>query len=113
VIIDNLNLESVTAIEPETNPPLAVDADTPLPVTVARQFFQLVGWGHPQILNPQGRIQLRQAHHRPLQNLARQAARLAAGKEDFRFRIGEGLYHPFNHKQIVYENQGALIALTN
>jgi hypothetical protein len=44
VIIDNLDLESVSVLPPEADPPLVVDSDAVLTRTIASQGFQPVPW---------------------------------------------------------------------
>ena len=44
VVIDDLDIENITAFESKTNSPLFVDADAPFAFFVASQSFQAIRW---------------------------------------------------------------------
>ncbi len=90
MVIDNFNFEGMTALEPETNPPLAIDANAPLPSTITRELFQLIGRRQVQILDPG------QPHCSPFQNFSRQTTGLSGGEEAFCFGVSERLDHRLN-----------------
>jgi len=50
VIISNFNIQGMTCIPPEANPPLLVDSDTVLAVAITLQGFKLIGYRDRQIL---------------------------------------------------------------
>ena len=50
MVINDLHVISIALAPFKTNAPLVVDANTVLALTVARQFFEVVGWWYPQIL---------------------------------------------------------------
>lgn len=89
VIIRTLDVERIAILEPETQPPLIVDADAVLSGTFALQCFKTIRWRKPQILQLDRRMQLQQTHRRALQNIPRQAPRFSALEETLRFGIGE------------------------
>ena len=74
MIIGNFDIERVTILEPETNPPLIVDADAVLSGAIAAQRLKAVRWRQPQIIQSDYRIQLREPHRRAFQNILRQTA---------------------------------------
>ncbi len=96
MVIDNFNFEGMTALEPETNPPLAIDANAPLPSTITRELFQLIGRWKAQILDPGRGMKLIQPHCSPFQNISRQTTGLPGGEEAFCFGVSERLNHRSN-----------------
>ena len=51
MVIDNFNIEGITAFESKTYSPLIVDADAPLALSVAFQRFQTIGRRRAQVIN--------------------------------------------------------------
>jgi hypothetical protein len=105
VVIDNLDIEGMSALEPETNSPLAIDANAPLPSTITRELFQLIGWWQAQILNPGCGMNLTQTHCRPFQDFGRQTTGFPGGEKAFRFGVSERLNHRLKCKHYVYDWQ--------
>jgi hypothetical protein len=87
VIINNLNLDGITILKAKTDAPLVIDADAMLPKAVMLERLQVVGWRQAQILKAGGCIQLCESHGCALENVSREATRLAAGVEAFRLGI--------------------------
>ncbi len=96
MVIDNLDIEGMTALEQETNPPLAIDANAPLPRTITRELFQLIGRRQAQILDPGRGMKLIQPHCSPFQYFSRQTTGLPGGEEAFCFGVSERLDHRLN-----------------
>ena len=105
MVIDNLNIEGMSALEPETNPPLAIDANAPLPGTITRKLFQLIGRWQAQILDPGCGMNLTQTHCSPFQNFSRQTTGFPGGEEAFCFGVSERLNHRLKCKHYVYDWQ--------
>ncbi len=93
MVIDNFDIEGMSALEPETNPPLAIDANAPLPSTITSEFFELIGRWQAQILDPGRGMKLSQTHGSPFQNFRRQTTGLPGGEEAFCFSVSERLDH--------------------
>ena len=93
VVIENLNIERIAFIESETDSPLRVNANAPLPFPIALQSLQHVRRGQAQILDASRGVQLCKAHRRTHSNLRRKTARLARRVESLRFGVGEGVDH--------------------
>jgi hypothetical protein len=72
VVVHDLDLECIAALEAEAQPPSLTDSDTVLPDAVAFQRFETIRRRQPQILQPTRRIQLQKAHRRAFQNVLRQ-----------------------------------------
>ena len=51
MIIDDLNIVSIAILPPETNPPLVIDTNTPMPSPITFQLFQSVIGRHPEIVH--------------------------------------------------------------
>jgi hypothetical protein len=75
VIIRDLYVKGVAALEPEAQPPLIVDPDTPLSLAVTFEPFQSIGWGQPKVLDSRGRVDLHQSHKGPRLDIRRESAR--------------------------------------
>jgi len=58
MVIDDLDVEGMTAIETKTQPPLIVDADAPPACPIALQRFEAVGKRLAQILGTRGEMQI-------------------------------------------------------
>ena len=80
MVIDKLDVPGMPIAPVETQPPLAINPDAPLPGAVAAQFFQAVGRRQAQILQgPNGLQQFQTRQGRSL-NLARMRAAEEYGK---------------------------------
>jgi len=93
VAVNNLNIVSVAVLKTETDTPSIIDADAPLPFSIARKFLKMIGRGHTQILNFHSGIKLLQSHEGALQHFFLPSARFTAVKKRFRFGICKCLYH--------------------
>lgn len=102
----------MAALEPETYPPLPVDANAPLTFPITGKLFQLIGRWQAQILDPRGGMYLTKAHRRPLQNFCWQPPRLSRSEEALSFGIGECLNHGAKHKQYVYALSSRFVRTT-
>jgi hypothetical protein len=60
VIVDNLDLVSISIPPLKANPPLIVDPQTPLPFPVAPQRFQPIGGRLKKLLQPGNPVNLPQ-----------------------------------------------------
>jgi hypothetical protein len=87
----------MASVKAETHTPLVVDANAPLPGTVATQGFEPVRWRHAQVVHYGGSVQLRESHQRTPKNVRRQAAGLARQEQAFGLRVCE----VFNHRPII------------
>lgn len=66
MVVDDLNVTGMAALEAETEAPLIVDADAPLPTPIALQSLQLVVGRNTQIgqrFRPVEHRQLAQGHN--------------------------------------------------
>ena len=57
MIIHNFHVTRVAIRPVETDTPLIIDADAPLPQPITRQPLQTIAWRDSEILNPLGGIQ--------------------------------------------------------
>jgi hypothetical protein len=48
VVINDFNLVRVGALPVKANPPLVIDADTPLATAITSQSLKPIAWGHHQ-----------------------------------------------------------------
>jgi len=74
MIINDLDILCMSVLEPETNPPLVVNAETPCARLVSSQRFQLIAGRHTQFFGVCYLVQLQQLAASPLPNIERQAA---------------------------------------
>jgi hypothetical protein len=94
VAIDDLDIKRVTVPETEAQPPLVVDANAPLAVTVASQQLETIGDRFAQVFGTCGDIEIPQSSHCPAQDILWQSPRTARGEQPFRVLVGEAPYHP-------------------
>jgi hypothetical protein len=93
VVIDDLYIKCITALEPKTETPLIVDANAPLTNAITDQLLQSVGGRQSQIIDSCGCIQLQQAHDCAFSNLPRDPPGLTSREQAFCFTVGEGQDH--------------------
>ncbi|MDO9559651.1 MAG: hypothetical protein Q7I89_08185, partial [Syntrophales bacterium] len=105
VIINNFNIVSLAVFKPETDAPLFVDADAPLPGANSYQRFQAVRWRHTEIVDNRCRVDLRQPLYRTLQNVGRKTSGFPGDIKTFGFSIRECSNHGNVYKLIVYDSQ--------
>ena len=74
MIIDNVDLPSVSITPNETNAPLVVDANAMLPGAVASKNFEPVAGRDPQVIKAASRVDCHQLGPSPLLDLSGQAA---------------------------------------
>jgi hypothetical protein len=60
VIVHDLHIVRIIVSPNKTYPPLVVDPDAMLSVTVPFQYFQPVAWGYPQVLQGPGAMEIEQ-----------------------------------------------------
>jgi hypothetical protein len=93
MVINDLHVIGIALAPFKTNTPLVVDANTVLALTVARQFFEVVGWWYTQILQRVSAIkQLKLPPYTTL-NVLRQLARELAPKQFCGFFVLKALDH--------------------
>lgn len=56
MVIDNLNVGGISRAPAEADPPLLVDADAVLPLSVTPELLESVAGGEPQIVEDHGSI---------------------------------------------------------
>jgi hypothetical protein len=81
MIVDDLDVVGVTVFPPETDPPLFIDPDVVLSLSVPGKLFESVSWGNAHIIQRLGGVQqqeLPQCH--PTQGVIK--LRLAFPEED-------------------------------
>jgi hypothetical protein len=93
VIIDDLNIKSMTVTLPETDPALLVDPNAVLALPIAFQSLQLIRARNRKILQVSSRIQLLQFHQRPLLNVARETLGVFATPDPLGLSTSKGLDH--------------------
>jgi hypothetical protein len=71
MVIDDLNVESVTLRKAKAHPPLLIDSDTPFAFPIALKSFQMIRRRGLEIFNLSRRIELRKSHRRSSPNLRR------------------------------------------
>jgi len=54
MVVDDLHVEGVALLPPETDSPLVVHANTPLTFSVSVQLFQLVTWRETEVFESLG-----------------------------------------------------------
>lgn len=57
MVVDNLHIEGVALLPPETDSPLVVDPDTPLTFPIPGQLLELVAGRNSEVLESAGCIE--------------------------------------------------------
>lgn len=93
MIINDLDILCMSVLEPETNPPLVVNAETPCARSVSSQRFQSIAGRHTQFFDVCDLVQLQQLAASPLPNIGRQAAHPFVSEYSGCFTITKGFDH--------------------
>jgi hypothetical protein len=93
MIVHYFDLKRVATTPKKANPPLIVNADTPLPFASARKFFQSICRRNSKIGDIRCAVQHAQLPQRDLLNIRRQFARAAQFKNAFCFSAFERSDH--------------------
>src|SRR5215217_5842127 len=80
-------------IELKADAPLHVDADRPLPLTVARELVQPIGGGLRKLREASSLVQYRQLRFRPFKDLRRDLPGAPAHEDPRRILVPEAPYH--------------------
>jgi hypothetical protein len=112
MIIGYFDIASLAVFKPETDAPLIVDANAPLPGAISAQRFQAVGWRHAEVIKRHGRVQLGQSLASPPQHVGREVFRSPGRKKTFGLSIRESSDHENDHKQVVYNSQADFVLLS-
>jgi hypothetical protein len=94
VVINDLDIKCVTALEAKAQPPLVVDADASLAGPIPTQKLQPVGGRLAQVSGTGGDIEVPQAGQRTAQDVPRQPPGRSGREQPFRFLVGEAPDHP-------------------
>jgi hypothetical protein len=93
MVINDRHVISIVLAPFKTNAPLVVDANTVLALTVAGQFFEVVGWWYTQILQRVCAIKKLKLPPRTTLDVLRQFARELAPKQFCGFLVLKALDH--------------------
>ena len=112
MVINDLHVISIALAPFKTNAPLVVDANTVLALTVARQFFEVVGWWYPQILQRVCAIKELKLPPCTTLDVLRQLARELAPKQFCGFFVRKTLDHGADDNASRYDCR-ALLCIGN
>jgi hypothetical protein len=93
VVINNLGIEGVAALIPETDSPLIVDAQAPETLAIAMQRFQPIARRHTKINDADRGVYRYQPLQRPLLDICRKPARSFASEDPRSLLAGKGADH--------------------
>ena len=105
MVVNDLDIENIVIQKTEAHTPLTVDTDAPLPLPVAVQRLQPVGWRKPQFVDRSCVLKLIQPQDCAMQDVGRQSPGLSGTKQALGFFIDKAANHASNYKQIVYERR--------
>jgi len=80
-------------IPDKADPPLIIDPNRMLSLTVRSKCFEPIARGHAKIAEHPGLIQKTKLSERDVLDISRQSSAPTAGPDQFRFGIGEALNH--------------------
>jgi hypothetical protein len=93
VIVTNLYVECVAIHESEADPPLIIDRDGMLALTVASQRVESVSRRRLQVIEPGGQIHILEFSHRPPGHIRRETTGLPLHEQLGGPFVREGLDH--------------------
>jgi hypothetical protein len=93
VVIADFNVIGISIVETKANPPLVVNRDGVLTLSVTRKDMQSVTRGHLQVLQTDGKVQILEFARGALLDIRWQAFRLTRRIKGLRFAICEALDH--------------------
>jgi len=94
VIVDDFDMRRSSLISDKADPPLIVDPNRMLSLTVRSKGFEPIARWHSKIAEHPGLIQKTKLSERDVLDISRQFSAPTAGPDQFRFGIGEALnYH--------------------
>jgi hypothetical protein len=93
VVVDDLDLEGVTATPDEADPPLAIDPDAVLPRSIPFQLLESIRWRDPQVFDPLGSVEHPQLPEADPLNVRPEALHALALEEALGVSICEALDH--------------------
>jgi hypothetical protein len=80
-------------IPDKADPPLIIDPNRVLSLTIRSKCFEPVAWGYSEITEHPGLIQKTKLSERDVLDIRRQFSASTARPDQFCFRIGEALNH--------------------
>jgi hypothetical protein len=93
VVVDDLDLEGVTAAPDEADPPLAIDSDAVLPRPIPFQLLEPIGRRDPQVFDPLGSVEHSQLPETDPLNVRPEAFHALALEEALGVSVREALDH--------------------
>lgn len=93
MIVDNLDLVGMAVLPHETDPPLVIDPDAMLPLSVTSQCLESIAWRHPQVLKQRRSVQLSQFPEGYSLDVRRNRLGPLTSEELLGFRVPEALNH--------------------
>jgi hypothetical protein len=93
MVISYFNTVSVVVLKPETQTPLVIDPNAPLPSPVATQFFQTIAWWVTQVINAYCNIQQHELTQRQSLEVNRPLPYLPTSKDSGGVFASERLDH--------------------
>jgi hypothetical protein len=100
MIIDDLDVKGMPFTPPERDPPLLVDPDAVLALSITLQSLELIRTWNRKVLQLSSRVQLLQLHQRPLLNVARNPLGVLATPNPLSLLASEG----FDHRKILTQS---------
>jgi len=93
VIVGYLDVVRIAILEAKADPPLVVDADRVLTLSISTQGMESVAGGNSEIIKLRCMVNIFQSPNRPPQEVGRQSPRFALGEQVARVLVSERLDH--------------------
>jgi hypothetical protein len=93
VIVGNLDIERVGAFPTKADPPLIVDPDAVLTLSVFEQLFESIAGWYPEVFHRVCRIENQEFSKRDALDTVRELPRSGPAKDLLRLRISEAPNH--------------------
>ena len=93
VIVDDFNVVRIRAFPSEAHPPLVIDSNTVLPLSIAAKFLQSIARRHPQFLERFRRVDGDELTEHDAPEISREPPHRLSRKQPFGVAIAERLDH--------------------
>jgi hypothetical protein len=93
VIVDDCHVVRIRAVPSEAHPPLVIDSNTVLPLSIAAKFLQPIARRHPQLVERFRRVDGDELTEHDAPEIRREPPDRFSGKQPLGVAIAEGLDH--------------------
>ena len=93
MVVDNLNIVSISFCPGEADAPLVIDSNAVLARAIAREPFQAIAWGHPKIIQVLGSVEHGELSLGNALQVSRELARMPSTKDPLSLAVAKAANH--------------------